>query len=293
MFVGHAAVALLLLRISQQSHNNTSKNLTDCGCYNSRDNGRCVNVLCSNSSIISIIGALGGSASPYMWIIGGAFDDLLLSVLAVMGIEHSTVDISKKGFMRLTVEYAPYSHGLAWNLVISAVFMAIAIILIFLQRRQSGCCTDANKNSYKLDEKSCACIFPSISFFVSFVGALIALSVALPSHWFCDYIVHYKDLHLGFSDSVPSYGLGLWRINYLGTVIELILVYLAYLSMAEDDRNSWGHRYCKILAIAQVSLEFILQLNVPAPNRLLMHLSLAVGYGALVWIARDGEKKKK
>lgn len=192
----------------------------------------------------------GATVPFWILVVGVSFADYLFVGLGLMGVETFEVLSYRSGMHKLHLTHSPYSHSLAGNCFVSVLLCVWAAV-------------------NKIRGSSSWNIF-------------VAAAIAVPSHWFCDFIVHDKDLHFGFHD-LPSYGLGLWRYGLAATILEISMV-IGGTYLLSGRENSWKWKYCALLVGFQVILE--ISVRVPAPdNPVAMLLSTLTGYLILLFFA--------
>lgn len=245
------------------------------------------------ASALWLRAAFGPTVPLWLLIIGASFADFLFAFVGIAGVEAFTMldadpqtGAARLGFHRLHLTYAPYSHGLAWNLVVSALLCMAAA------RAHQTAGPRAGAGS-SLGAPPSARSASSFSF--SLPRTLLALAVAVPSHWVCDFIVHDHDMTLGLWGAA-EHGLGLWRYGYAATVLELAMVALGWYLLRGDQQQARGgvhlDRLCVVLAVMQLATEAIMRNAPPADaggianNNAVSLLATAGGYVAIVYAAR-------
>jgi membrane-bound metal-dependent hydrolase YbcI (DUF457 family) len=96
--------------------------------------------------------------------------DILAFSFVLLGIEHIKYTSSTNPFLRTIIEYLPYSHSLAANVLLSCI---VFLIFWIVKNKEWG----------------------------------VVLSIGVLSHWFLDTLVHLPDMPL-FHNSLKV-GLGL------------------------------------------------------------------------------------
>jgi len=110
------------------------------------------------------------------------FVDILAFLLVLFGIEKMSYNPVSNPFLRTSVDYVPFTHGL-----VSSIIISVIVLLVF----------------WKLIDKTWG----------------LALSLAVFSHWFIDFIAHTPDMPLIFNQY--KVGLGLWNYPWIAFFVEI------------------------------------------------------------------------
>lgn len=121
------------------------------------------------------------------------FVDFVWAALVLIGVERVRIVPGFLAASPLDLYFMPYSHSL-----IAALFWAVAFALLVTAWRKG-------KEGQ---------------------GAALILAMAVFSHWIADFIVHSRDLPLGFGD--PKVGLGLWAHFWPSQILEIGLLGLGF-----------------------------------------------------------------
>jgi len=198
--------------------------------------------------------AFGSMVPVWILVAGVSFCDFLFVIFALTGVETFTLNDESIGLHKLRLTYAPISHGLT-----SCLMMSCALIMWGLLRMEG------KMRSSKVDTS----LIP------------FALALAVPSHWFCDYIVHDEDLHLGFAHSA-SYGLGLWRYGLVAPALEISMVGLGVYMLYRSEK-SWTLQFGALLVAVQLVTEIVARSPIMVvENQAVLLLATLAGYSSLL-----------
>jgi hypothetical protein len=199
--------------------------------------------------------AFGAMVPFWLLVVGVSFCDFLFVALSLLGVETFTINGDNIGLHKLRLTHAPFSHGLT-----ACGMMSIILIMWGLLRMEGKM-----RNS-KID-----------SSLVPF-----ALALAIPSHWFCDYIVHDQDLHLGFMHSA-SLGLGLWKYGYVATALEICMVIAGVTMVYKSEPGSaWVRQFGALLVLMQLLTEGFSRSSLVEDNQTVLLLATLGGYISMV-----------
>lgn len=199
-----------------------------------------------------------GAMVPFWMLVAAvSFCDFLFVFLALAGVEIFTINYANSGLHKLQLIHAPFSHGLT-----SCGMISTGLTMWGLMRMEGKLKRNQRDSS----------LTP------------FALALAVPSHWFCDYIVHDADLHLGFAHA-PAHGLGLWKYGYVATALELGMV-AAGVAMLYKSEYSWCRHYGALLVIMQLVVEGMARAPLEVEHQpVLLLLATLTGYSILVLAA--------
>ncbi|MEZ4339039.1 MAG: hypothetical protein R3B82_20670 [Sandaracinaceae bacterium] len=174
-------------------------------------------------------------------ILGTQAVDVLFFVLVLAGVEGAALD--PDAHPRLVVTAGVWSHSLAMTAVYFAACLGGGALLGRWRE-----------------------------------GALVGVAVA--SHWLADLIVHVPDLPVTLEQS-SAVGLGLWRLPWAATALEVGLVAGGALWLSRSYPAGPARRRLAIVAGALILLQLASDLVVPAPesDALLAPMAWAI-YGA-------------
>lgn len=114
--------------------------------------------------------------------------DLVWPTLVLLGIEHVVIDPGNTAFTPLDFAYYPYSHSL-----IALVLWAVLAAVLYLALNRGA------------------------------VGAAIAVSLTVVSHWVLDVISHRPDMPLTLAGPTRL-GLGLWQSVPATVIVEAVML---------------------------------------------------------------------
>jgi hypothetical protein len=185
-------------------------------------------------------------------VLGSQAVDVLFFVLVLAGVEGA--DIHPNQHPRLVVTCGIWTH----SLTMTAVFFAV--------------CAVVGKLASKPRE-----------------GLLVGLAVA--SHWFTDFIVHVPDLPLSL-DQQTAVGLGLWRVPWAATTVEVGVVLAAALLLHRTYGDARRRRRLSIFAGTLVAVQLVGDLVMPLPPSdvelaPMVWLVFALATVAAVWVERE------
>ena len=130
-------------------------------------------------------------------------DLVLCAVTFPLGLEVGALDLrptsqgGRRGWTRMIIEYAPYTHGLLGSLIAAGALLALA---------------SARYRSFAM----------SVPFALMYF-----------SHFVCDLVVHTKQLHVDFSDSWRV-GFGLWTVRGAGSALEVAMLGWAWVLLRRE-----------------------------------------------------------
>ena len=155
------------------------------------------------------------------------FVDILAFLFVLLGVEKIAYNPSPNPFLRTTIDYVPFSHSLAANVV-----LAVAVFLVFR----------------KLKSKEWA----------------IVLSAAVLSHWFFDALVHAADMPLIHNEI--KVGLGLWKFPWIALFFEVSLLFLAGYYLLKNYTKMKRHSILIFLLSAGILSMFLMPEEETSPE---------------------------
>ena len=173
--------------------------------------------------------------------------DIVFFLLALLGIEHVSVNPAVRGPLGMDLLFIPYTHSLALTLAYGTVIVA-ACGLVGRRWR---------------------------------LGAAVALAVV--SHWAFDYIVHVHDLPLA-PDSAVRLGLGLWQYSAAAYALEVVLIVGAAIWLARTlppgRPRHWIYFSAVVLVLSQTN--YMLTPPPATTTRLAINAELTYAFFALI-----------
>lgn len=173
------------------------------------------------------------------------FVDILAFIFILLGIERISYNPSENPYLRMVLEYIPYTHSLIGN-----TFIAAVVLLIF----------------WKLKNK---------------VWGLV-LGFGVLSHWFLDALVHTADLPI-IMDKFKV-GLGLWQSPWLAFLLELAFLYTAgYLFLKVFKKKTATFIIIGLLTLGSGLMFFSPEEEAPAAVVAIVSLSLFTIFALLAY----------
>lgn len=171
--------------------------------------------------------------------------DIFAFILVLLGTERMSYNPTDNPFLRTLIEYVPFSHSLSSNFII-----ALLVFLVF----------------WKLKSKTWG----------------IALSIAVLSHWFIDFIAHTNDMPLLFNSF--KVGLGLWNFPWTAFLFEIVIFIGAGYYLYKGSKNlKRPIILISLLVVFYSPTMFAPEGEVPVTLVSIMSLSFYSIFAALAW----------
>lgn len=176
--------------------------------------------------------------------------DIFAFILVLLGTERMSYNPTDNPFLKTLIEYVPFSHSLSSNFII-----ALLVFLVF----------------WKLKSKTWG----------------IALSIAVLSHWFIDFIAHTNDMPLLFNSF--KVGLGLWNFPWTAFLFEIVIFIGAGYYLYKDSKNlKRPIILISLLVVFYSPTMFAPEGEVPVTLVSIMSLSFYSIFAALAWWSERG-----